>query len=486
MHGARLNLTQDDLDLVEEAWGCAARDHFWAFRCLIHPNMLDSWWQRKVASALMRFWRELQEGKRPALLLQAPPQHGKTEQVTDFIAWVAGKDPNLKTIFGSYSDDLGVKVNMTLQRVFDSQGYKVAFAKTKLNETNVSSANSLRWQRNSSLLEYVGFEGSFRNTTIMGQINGMGLDLGVIDDPMKGRAEAQSKTIRDKTWGWLTDDFFGRFSDKAGLLMIMTRWHLDDPAGRWLDHFPNTRVLRFPAIAEHDEKYRKKGEALFPAHKSLEFLQARRKVLTEAGWQSIYQQSPIAAGGDMFPTERFTIIGSVDRSQVRRSIRYVDKADTKDGGAYTAASLVHDMKDGTTVVEDMVRGQWSALERETRIFQAATGDKATCPRYAIWFEVEPGSGGKESGESSVRRFKGFNVQLDRVTGSKEARAEPYAAQVQAGQVSLVAGGWNRAFLEEHEQFPFGKYKDQVDATAGAFNKLAEALGSYDRTLSWVG
>ena len=486
MHGARLNLSADDLDLVEEAWGAAAREHFWAFRCLIHPNMLDSWWQRKVASALMRFWRELQAGERPSLLLQAPPQHGKTEQVSDFIAWVAGKDPNLKTIFGSYSDDLGVKVNMNLQRLFDSAPYKVAFAKTKLNEVNVSSANSLRWQRNSSLLEYVGFEGSFRNTTIMGQINGMGLDLGVIDDPMKGRAEAQSKTIRDKTWGWLTDDFFGRFSDKAGLLMIMTRWHLDDPAGRWLDHFPNTRVLRFPAIAEHDEKHRKKGEPLFPAHKSLAFLQARKKVLTESGWQSIYQQRPIAAGGDMFPTERFAVIGSVDRSNVRRSIRYVDKADTKDGGAYTAAALVHDMKDGTTVVEDVLRGQWSALERETRLYQAAQADKATCPRYQIWFEVEPGSGGKESGESSVRRFKGFNVQLDRVTGSKEARAEPYAAQVQGGQVSLVAGAWNRAFLEEHEQFPFGTYKDQVDATAGAFNKLAEAIGSYDSTLSWVG
>ena len=327
--------------------------------------------------------------------------------MTDFIAWVAGKDPNLKTIFGSYSDDLGVKVNMTLQRVLDSAAYRVAFSKTKLNETNVTSDLATRWQRNSNLLEYVGFEGSFRNTTVMGQINGMGLDLGVIDDPMKGRAEAQSKTIRDKTWGWLTDDFFGRFSDGAGLLMIMTRWHLDDPAGRWLEHFPNTRVLRFPAIAEHDEKHRKKGEALFPAHKSREFLDARRKVLTESGWQSIYQQHPIAAGGDMFPTERFAIIGSVDKSEVRRSIRYVDKADTKDGGAYTAAALVHDMRDGTTVVEDMVRGQWSALERETRLYQAAQIDRETCPRYAIWFEVEPRSGGKESGEFERPSLQGL-------------------------------------------------------------------------------
>ena len=110
---------------------------------------------------------------------------------------------------------------------------------------------------------------------------------------------------------------------------------------------------------------------------------------------------------------------------------------------------------------------------------------AMCKRYSIWFEQEPGSGGKESAEASVRRFKDFGVHLDKVTGSKEVRAEPYAAQVQGGQVSRLRE-WNSDFLDEHEQFPFGKYVDQVDATAGAFNKLAEQIGSYDSSLSWVG
>ena len=478
-------ITSSILNTWGEFAGARARANFFEFRKVMHPKMIDAWWQRDVARALMRFWRDLEAGQRPALLLQAPPQHGKTEQVTDFIAWVAGKNPNLKTIFGSYSDDLGVRVNLTLQRMFESPPYRNVFGRTRINATNVSSESG-RWMRNSNLLEYVGHEGSFRNTTVMGQINGMGLDLGVIDDPIKGRAEAQSKTVRDKTWGWLTDDFFARFSDHAGLLMIMTRWHLDDPAGSWLERFPNTRVLRFPAIAEHDEKHRRKGEALFPEFKSLEFLETRRKMLTEAGWQSVYQQTPIAAGGDMFPTERFRIVSSVDRTKVKRSVRYVDKADTEDGGAYTAAALVHDMEDGSTFVEDMVRGQWSALEREQRLLQAASSDRETCRRYQIWFEQEPGSGGKESAESSIRRFKGFAAFADRVTGSKEARAEPYAAQVQAGQVFLKAAGWNREFIDEHEQFPFGKYKDQVDATAGAFNKLAEGVGTYDSTLAWVG
>jgi predicted phage terminase large subunit-like protein len=478
-------LNGTEIGLLQEAIGSLARRNLRHYRRLIHPEMLPAWWQDDVARHLMIFWRDFCQGKRPALVLQAPPQHGKTEQVTDFISWVAGKNPNLKVIFGSYSEDLGVKVNLSLQRTFESPAYKTAFARTRINEFNATSQSS-RWMRNSSILEYVHADGSFRNTTVMGQINGMGLDLGVIDDPIKGRAEASSKAIREKTWNWFTDDFFGRFSGAAGFLMIMTRWHLDDPAGRWLEHFPNTKVLRYPAIAEHDERHRKQGEALFPAFKPYEFLMARKQVLTQAGWESVYQQNPIAAGGDTFPVERFKVITSINRREIKRSIRYVDKAGTEDGGAYTAAVLMHDMKDGTTIVEDVVRGQWSALEREKRLMQAATADAEVCPRYQIWFEQEPGSGGKESAEASVRRFKEFSAHMDKVTGDKVVRAEPYAGQVQNGQVSVKAGEWNRSFFDEHEQFPYGKYKDQVDAAAGAFNKLAEQVGSYRTDLDWVG
>lgn len=462
-----------------------ARDDFMSFRRFVRPKMLSSWWQRDAANHLTRFWRDLKAGKRPALVMQAPPQHGKTEGMMDFIAWAAGQDPTLRTIFASYSDDLGIRVNMSLQRMYESPLYRTVFPNTRISEDNVVTQTG-RWLRNSSILEYVGKGGSFRNTTVLGQINGQGLDLGVVDDPIKGRAEAQSKANRDKTWQWFTDDFFGRFSDHAGFVMIMTRWHLDDPVGRWLDHFPNTRVLRYPAIAEEDERHRRKGEPLFPELKGMDFLNQRRKVLTQPSWESLYQQRPITAGGDMFPVERIRVVTGVDRSNIKRSVRYIDKAGTEDGGAYTAACLVHDMKDGTTVVDDVVRGQWGALEREARIAQVARSDMATYARYQVWVEQEPGSGGKESAESTIRLLKGCDVHADKVTGAKEIRAEPYAAQVQAGQVSIKAADWNREFLEEHELYPMGKYKDQVDAAAGAFNKLAASTGSYDRSLDWVG
>jgi predicted phage terminase large subunit-like protein len=84
---------------------------------------------------------------------------------------------------------------------------------------------------------------------------------------------------------------------------------------------------------------------------------------------------------------------------------------------------------------------------------------------------EPGSGGKESAENTIRNLRGFKVFADKVTGSKEVRAEPFAAQVQGGNVSMVAGTWQADYLDEMISFPNGKHRDQVDASSGAFNRL---------------
>jgi predicted phage terminase large subunit-like protein len=89
----------------------------------------------------------------------------------------------------------------------------------------------------------------------------------------------------------------------------------------------------------------------------------------------------------------------------------------------------------------------------------------------VWVEQEPGSGGKESAESTIKNLTGFRVYADRVTGSKELRAEPYAAQVEVSNVALLNADWTKEFISEHEKFPTGKFKDQVDSAAGAFAKL---------------
>lgn len=130
--------------------------------------------------------------------------------------------------------------------------------------------------------------------------------------------------------------------------------------------------------------------------------------------------------------------------------------------------LLHKLRDGRFCVAHCRRGQWSALEREREIQQIAALDGK---RLRIGIEHEPGSGGKESAETTIRNLAGRRVIADRPTGDKVVRAEPYAAQVQGGNVMLVKGPWTKDFIDEHIAFPVGRAKDQVDAAAAPFNLL---------------
>ena len=118
------------------------------------------------------------------------------------------------------------------------------------------------------------------------------------------------------------------------------------------------------------------------------------------------------------------------------------------------------------------------MEREEKIKFWAQHDstKLKPGAYEVGVEQEPGSGGKESAEATIRNLAGYKVFADKVTGSKEVRAEPLAAQVQGGNVHLIAGLWQIDLLDEMESFRSGKYRDQVDACSGAFNRLALGPG----------
>lgn len=492
-HGAqrrvmlRRPVTSEDLDLYERIHLAACRDDFYTYRKYITPGLIEGWYQAEVAEALQQFFWDWKTGESPVLVLEAPPQHGKSRQVIDFITWASGHDVDLKTIYTSYSDALGNVANTTIQRIMDSPRYKKVFPNTTL--AGGAFDNTSKAKRNSDILEFVGSEGSFRNTTVRGQITGLGLGLGIIDDPIKGREEASSLLVRDKTWNWFTDDFFSRFAENAALLMIMTRWHLDDPVGRFIERYPNARVMKYSAlgrviggewVAEEDVK---SARALFPELKSKDFLLKRKKLLTKASWESLYQQSPIVVGGDLFPVDQFRLVKVVP-VEVRRSVRYWDKAGTEGGGARTAGVLMHQLTNGRYLVEDVITGQWSALRRELRIKQTCELDNKD-RLVETWVEQEPGSGGKESAESTIRNLAGFVAFMDRVTGKKEVRADPYAAQVQAGNVDLLIAPWNKMFIDEHEMFPNGKFKDQVDATGAAFIKLTIRDSDYDTSMSWV-
>jgi predicted phage terminase large subunit-like protein len=186
----------------------------------------------------------------------------------------------------------------------------------------------------------------------------------------------------------------------------------------------------------------------------------------------------VDAAGLLFDTSRVRVAEAAPLEANR--VRYWDKASVTDGGDYSAGVLMARTPDGLFWVEHVERGRWSAAGRNAVIRRTAELDHDR-HRYrggvAVWVEQEGGSGGKESAEISVRELAGYNVRADRVTGDKATRAMPLAAQVEAGNVHLVRGDWNAAFLDELNSFPEGSHDDQVDAAAGAFAKLA--LGSGD-------
>ena len=153
-------------------------------------------------------------------------------------------------------------------------------------------------------------------------------------------------------------------------------------------------------------------------------------------------------------------------------VRHWDKGGIEGGGKYSCGVLMARADTGLFYVEDVIRGQWSALQRENAIKTTAELDRAKYGLIPNWTEQEPGSGGKESAESTVRNLAGFSIYSERVTGDKATRAMPFSSQHEAGNVYLVRGDWNRAYIDELTMFPNGAYSDQVDGSSGAFNKLS--------------
>lgn len=197
-------------------------------------------------------------------------------------------------------------------------------------------------------------------------------------------------------------------------------------------------------------------------------LKALPKVERERLLNHNWNVRPMA--GNVFNRSWFSIIDVAPADTIW--VRYWDKAGTQDGGAYSAGvKMGYSDTTKRYIVGDVKHGQWAELERERMIKQTAQIDGTN---VTVYVEQEPGSGGKESARNTVTQtLAGFACYADRVKGDKYLRARPFAAMVQAYNVDLVAGEWNEPYLSElHNYVPDGTgYKDQVDASSGAFNKL---------------
>jgi len=462
------HLTLSDFDLIESILDEHARDDFLTFRRRINPKVKIGWFFSDITAHLQQFYADLISGKRPKLIIQAPPQHGKSEAITDFICWVSGKNPDFRSIYASFSERLGVRANLKVQRTLSTERYARIFPNTFLNSKNITtiSGQSLK---NKEILEFVGNSGYFRNTTVQGSITGEGLDLGVIDDPIKGREAANSATMRQKAWDWFTDDFFTRFSEDAGLLMILTRWHVDDPAGRMIDAFGDKiKVVKYEAIATKDEINRKAGETLFPELKSLEFILERKETMPRGNFEALYQQSPIVQDGELFKLSWFKWWDTLPKLQ-ECSI-FVDSAQKKgELNDFTVAQLWGSDGMGNIFLMDMIRVKENAPEAQKAIemfyFKYALNPEMRFRK--MWIED------KSSGSTMIQVFTNKNMLVGAIQRNvdKVQRANIFSGYVEMGKVYLNSKiNFVDNLIDEAISFPNAVHDDTIDPMMDAIEK----------------
>jgi predicted phage terminase large subunit-like protein len=395
-------------------------------------------------------------GDTKRLMLFMPPRHGKSTLATvHYPAARLEANPRLRVVVACYNSDLAATFSRQVRGIVRERGH------VPLDDDR-QAANDWRTR----------FGGGLRAIGVGSGITGHGADLLIIDDPIKSREEADLLSYRDRVWRWYSNDLYTRLEPDAAIILIVTRWHMDDLAGRLLEseRAADWMVLRLPALAEaNDPLGRAEGAALCPQRYDVAALDDFRAVLGPRSFDALYQQRPRPSEGALFRREWFDIVGAAPATA--EQVRYWDTAGADEGrGDYTVGVLMARDEQGMYYVEDVTRGQWTAHPRNTMIRQTA----GLHPSVPIYVEQPPGLA-KESTEAIVRALAGFVVHADPVRGDKISRAEPFAAQCEAGNVKLVRGAWNRAYLDELCDFPYAAHDDQVDASSGAFKYLIEEV-----------
>jgi predicted phage terminase large subunit-like protein len=460
------------------------------------------WLHEEICRELDGFLEAVLAGQSPRLLITVPPRHGKSELASRrFPAYAFGRDPDLSIISTSYAADLSTRMNRDVQRVMDSDEYRRLFPDARLFEKNIRTFAHGTWQRNSDLFEIVGHRGSYRSAGVGGGITGMGGDILIIDDPIKDRAEADSPTIRDKVWDWFTSTLYTRLEAGGGILLIQTRWHMDDLAGRLLSaggrrppHPHNSdqpsgsageasadelsaefgcraqpcwRVVSFPAIAETDEAHRKAGEALHPERYSLAQLMATRAALGARDWAALYQQRPAPDGGAIFRKDwlRYWLPKDLPRKFDRMLISWDMAFKDRDDSDFVVGQ-VWGRSGADHYLLDQVRGRLGF----TATLQAFTALAGKWPQ-ALEKLIEDKANGPAVIDALKHKVAGLiPIEPD---GSKAARAHAVTPLFEAGNVHIPdpqVADWASDYEAELLQFPAGAHDDQVDATTQALRR----------------
>jgi predicted phage terminase large subunit-like protein len=432
---------------------------------------------------------DFRAGKIKRLMIFVPPQHGKSELSSRYLpAYLLGHNPDLKIALASYSPDLASSFNSDCQRIIDTKEYRTIFPKTTLAGPGAYYGGAARgFKRNTEIFEIVGHRGSFKSVGVNTALTGSTVEVGIIDDPVKDRIEAESEEQQLKVWNWYNDVFLTRLNNKSQQLILLTRWNENDLAGRILKKDAERvkqgkparwEVISFQAIKEGPPTEidpRNPGEPLWPEMHDLERLGEVKDSLDTRSWESLYQQQPTSKSGNIIKTDKFRFVEMADfvtqtrNKSVTWNFRldgaYTERKD-RDASALWASWFDSDTKTLYVRKSESVRLEFVQLCAYIPTFLNGNGYD-----YASRFKVEPKANGL-SIIQSIRDTTGYNVERfeyphvdgfgNTAMASKKERAIAVSPKIDSGRVVLIKGDWNDDFIAQCKVFPLGKHDDEVD------------------------
>jgi predicted phage terminase large subunit-like protein len=413
------------------------------------------------------------------ILIAAPPQFGKSIIVSQrFPAWLLGQKPMHRIKLACYNITHATKFGRVVRDLMWSEEFKGLFPSTGLTVPRLSSAEE--WST-AARHELRDSQPSFKALGLQTGFVGQGADTLIVDDPYASPQEAYSQIINEKVHSFWSDTAKPRLNDDTNVVVMFHRYTENDLAGWLMEQEPDEwELIRYSAVADGDYTHpatertypdplaRAEGQHLSPRRSQQWYAEQEKNSFV---WLSQFQGRPTAKEGSFFKVTNLTTEPAAPIGL--RVCRGWDLAATENAGDFTAGVKLGKAPDGSWWVLDVARGQWGADTVEKQLREVAKADGNT---VKIALPQDPGQAGKKQAQQLTRMLAGFPVAAEAISGDKETRAFNcafnFAAQVNAGNVRLVTGLWNKAFIEELRAFPMGTHDDQVDAVSDAFNKLA--------------
>ncbi len=439
MQNCKISSTQAARELLERR---AARDSLINFTNYTLESYQAAYHHILIAEKL----EAVERGELDRLMIFMPPRHGKSELASKrFPAWYLGRNPGRQIITASYSPELATDFGREVRNIVASGEYAALFS----TELRPDSKAANRWHTSDGGIYVAAGVGT--------AITGRGANLGLIDDPLKDRENADSQLKRDKVWSWYQSTFYTRLMPCASVVIIQTRWHEDDLAGRLLeqqgkggDHW---EVLELPAITDN--------QALWPEWYNLNDLLRIKNAIGPREWSALYQQQPQPDDGTYFQRPWFHWY---DKLPKHLNV-YVcsDFAVTEGGGDYTEHGTFGVDADDNLYIIDWWSGQ-------------TTADVWIDSLIDLFSEHKPLAWFGEAGQirraiepfltKRMRERKTYcRVEWVASTADKPTRARAFQARSASGKVYFPNNDKGQEVLRQLLSFPAGKYDDKVDVCA---------------------